>query len=254
MEIIKLFWRAYNGHVLMVAFLIGLFSTVMIGLQQALANAEASVKGSLPVIVFLQNNVTDAEAVTLQCSIKAQDSEIQSIEYTSKDQAYQEAMKNPNLSKSLLLLKSNPLPASLTLRYSDRAWWERSEPSEKLRALSTIQEIRWDPQAGSLFRSLHRWRLWSLRFSAFVGMVLLVWAFIGLYRVLSLQSGFLEIVVHLGIGFFGGALAWGLWGVGVHSIQAEIPTLRPAWVWLVPMLIGVVSALGCFGLEIRHAD
>ena len=254
MEFIKLFRLATIGHALIVAFMMGLFAMVMIGLQQVLVNAEASVQGSLSAAVFLQNNITDADAAALAQTIKTQDPEILSIAYTSKDQAFQEAIKDPNLAKSLLLLKSNPLPASFMIHYSDRAWWERSEPAENLRAFPGIQEIRWDPQARSLYRSLHRWRLWALRFSAFTGIVLILWAFIGLYRFLSLQSGFREMAVHLGIGLTGGALAWGLWGMGLRSIQAEISALHPAWVWAVPLAIGVFSALGCFGLDVRHAN
>ena len=65
MNFLKQFWRTFNGHVLVVAFLIGLFAVVMVGIQQALSRAESSVKGSLSLVVFLQNNVTDAEAASL---------------------------------------------------------------------------------------------------------------------------------------------------------------------------------------------
>jgi cell division protein FtsX len=247
-------WRAYNGHVLIIAFLVGLFGAVMIGIQQGLANAESSVKSSLVVAAFLQNNVTDADAASLAQALKNQDPEIQSIVYTSKDQAYTEAMKDPNLAKSLILLKNNPLPASLVLHYSDRAWWERSEPTEKLRGVPLIQDIRWDARARSMFLSLHRWRLWSLRVSMFAGVILLVWAFMGLYRVLLLQGETREISFMLIIGALGGALAWGVWGVGLRTFQAELSIGKPSWIWLIPLVVGLASSLGCFGLEIRHAE
>jgi hypothetical protein len=254
MENKNYFSRLLDGHVLIVAFMVGLFAAVMTGLQQTLASAEASVKSSLSVLVFLQNPVSDADAAQLMQQIQSQDHEVQSVLFTSKDQAYQEALKNPNLAKSLMLLKSNPLPASLLIRYSDRAWWERSDPSEKIKTLGAIQEMRWDPQAASLFRTLHRWRLWCMRFSAFILAVLAVWAFIGLYRFLSLQSTWPDILSQLSIGLIGGALAWSLWGAGLHSIQVELSPLHPIWAWLLPIVLGAVAALGCFGVEIRHAE
>src|SRR5438477_42047 len=163
MEIRNAFKQALNGHVLIVTFVVGLFATVIIGLHQSLSNAEAQVKNSLAVLVFLQTNQSDDEASQLAQRIKTQDPEILTVTFTSKAQAYQDALKDPGLAKSLLLLKSNPLPASLAIRLSDRAWWERTDPTENLKSIANIQEIRWDPQARSLFRALHRWRLWCVR-------------------------------------------------------------------------------------------
>jgi cell division protein FtsX len=254
MQIKKILWQAYNGHVLIIAFMIGLFAMVLIGLQQSLGRAEASVKEALSVVVFLQNDLSETDAETLVQSMKNQDPEIVSMTYTSKEQAYEEAMRDPNLAKSLVLLKNNPLPPSFMLRYSDRAWWERPEPARNLTDIPAIQEIRWDPQARSLFLSLHRWRLWVLRFSGFAAMVLLVWAFIGLYRFLLLNSRPREIAVTLGVGAAGGILAWGLWGVGLHTTHAEISVLNPVWLAAIPLAIGAATGMGCFGLEVRHAD
>src|SRR3954468_23804142 len=99
MEKLKVFLRAVNAHVLIVAFLIGLFAAVLIGVQQNLAQAEASLRSSLAVVVFFQNDLSDANSVIQ--GLRGQDREIENIEYTSKDQAYQEALKNPSLAKSL---------------------------------------------------------------------------------------------------------------------------------------------------------
>lgn len=254
MNFFKDIGKAYNGHVLITAFVVGLFTMVMIGLQQTLATAENSIKSSLVAVAFLQSNITDADAEALAKTIQAQDMDIVTVTYTSKEQALEEAMKDPNLAKSLLLLKSNPLPPSLSIRYSDRAWWERTEPTQSLHGMPTIQEIRWDPQAASLFRSIHRWRLWCLRFSAFTGVILMVWAFIGFYRFLALHSSMQEVLGVLVIGAVGGILAWGLWGLGLYSMKVEISVLRPLWVAAIPLVLGAVSALGCFGLEVRHAE
>ena len=101
---------------------------------------------------------------------------------------------------------------------------------------------------------MHHWRLWTMRFSAFVGVLLIVWAFIGLYRFLSLQGNARELLAHVSVGLFGGALAWGLWGISLRSAQADISSFHPAWVWLAPLVIGAVTAMGCFGLDVRHAE
>ena len=255
MEIKDYLRRAFNGHVLIVTFVMGLFATVMIGLQQSLANAESQVKNSLAVLVFLQTTVPDAEASQMAQRIKTQDPDILSIMYISKDQAYQDALKDPGLAKSLLLLKNNPLPASLVIRYSDSAWWERSDPAESLKSAANIQEIRWDPQARALFRTLHRWRLWCLRFSVFVLALLGVWAFIGLYRFLSLHSGLPEIAMQLMVGSIIGGFAAAIWSMGLRfSLQADFSSAHPAWGWALPVVIGAVAALGCYGIEFRHAE
>jgi hypothetical protein len=238
----------------MIAFVIGLFAVVLVGLQQILGKAELSIKNSLAVVAFMQEDLSDTDASALSDNWRSQDPEIVSIRYLSKEQAYQEAVKDPNLAKSLVLLKSNPLPASFTLQFSDRAWLERAEPAEKLKASGNIQEIRWDPQAHALFRSIRQWRSWAMRFSAFVGILLAVWAFIGLYRVLALHGAVADVLLTLALGALGGILAWGLWGLGLKSIHADVSPVSPVWVWLVPVAIGVISALGCFGLEVRDGD
>lgn len=254
MEILKTHWRVHYIYILLTAFVAGLFINVLTGLQQALAHAEHTVQSSLAVVAFLRDSVSDAEAADLMSSIKTQDPEALTTTYTSKDQALQEAMKDPSLAKSLLLLKNNPLPTSIRIQYSDRAWWERFEPGDKLHGIEAIQEVRWDPQAQALFRSLHRWRLWAMRFSAFVGVIFFVWAMVGLYRFLSLRGQASELFTTLGVGLAGGMLAWGVWCVGLRTAQAEISALQPFWMWLLPMLIGVVTAQGNFGLEARHAE
>jgi len=249
-----MFWRAYNGHVLIITFLIGLFAMVLIAVQQNLSKAETSVKTALGVVAFLQPNTSDADAQKLADSLKAQDPEILSVEFTSKEKAYEEAMRDPNLAKSLVLIKSNPLPPSLTIQYSEAVWQNRIQPTEKISPSSAIQEIRWDPQAYALYRSIHRWRVGCMRFSGFIGAMLLIWAIIGLYQMLSANNPGREIWVTLVVGVFGGTLAWGLWAIGLHSIQAEISALRPSWIGLLPVCLGLLAALGCFGFEVRHAD
>jgi cell division protein FtsX len=254
MEMFKQFWRANYAHVLITSFVVGLFVSVLISIHQTLARAEGSIKASLRVVTFLRDSVSEQEAADLGESIKLQDAELQEVSYTSKQAAMDEAMKDPGLAKSLMLLNSNPLPASFQLRYSDRAWWDRFEPAEKLRGHEAIQEIRWDAQAHALFRSLHGWRLWAMRFSGFVGVILLVWALMGLYRFLLVHGEPRDLGLTLAVGWAGGALAWGLWGLGVRSFQPDLSLFQPFWVWLLPMGMGIVTAQGSFGLEIRHAD
>jgi hypothetical protein len=254
MNFLKLLWRTYSAHVLMVAFLVGLFGAVLIGVQQSLASAESSLDASLSAVVFLQSTISDAEAGSLQETLRAQDPEIRSAEYLSRAQAYEEAMKNPALAKSLSLLKSNPLPPSITIRFSERALWERADPTEKIRSVNGLQEIRWDAQALSLYRNLHRWRMWGIRLSGFIAMMLLVWAFIGLYRVLAQQAAWLDVMSQLVVGAIGGALAWGVWGISLKSIQLDLPFIQPIYMQLLPLFIGIVAALGCYGLEVKRAD
>lgn len=174
-----------NAHVLMVSFLLGGVGALMIGLQQSLSTVEQAVRHQLNVAVFVQSAVSDPDAANWARALPATDPDIATITFIPRDEALQRAQGNPALVKSLLLLHENPFPASVVLQYKDRAWLERPEPALALRAMPQVQEIRWDPEARSVFRSLRQWRDWLSRLTFFALLMLFVWCFFGVYRFLA---------------------------------------------------------------------
>jgi len=231
----------------MLSFLLGVTSALLLGLQQTLGSAENAVKRSMAVAVLLSGSVNDAQATALLNSLKARDPEIESAVYMSKADALQEASKDPALAKSLMLLKENPLPASFVLRYSDRAWMERSEPAEPLKSLPEIQEIRWDAQARTVFRSLVQWRAWVLRLAAFAVMMLVVWSFFGVYRFLVLRAPVQPLMIQLGVGVVGGGIAVLLWEYALRCIGTDASVFRPDGFSFLPLVTGAAVAIACFG-------
>src|SRR5579872_1409837 len=239
--------RPNSAHVLLMAFFMSIAAALVFGLEQTLKSAEDSIKQSLLVSVFMQSSLSDEQAQKWGSQLQTKDSEIQNVNFISKDQALQEAQKDPSLARSLMILKENPLPSTFVLRYSDRAWLERDELATLLKSLPEIQEIRWDSQSRSVFRSLHQWRAWLIRFSAFSGVLLIVWAFMGIYQFLALRASLTEFAIQLLIGAVGGSIALALWGYTLQGLGPDAGVFRPSWFSMIPMLTGLVVAIGCFG-------
>src|SRR5690349_18155925 len=104
MEIRKRLIKPANAYVLMVSFLLGGVGALLIGLQQSLQTAEASILPALKVAIFIQPDVTDADAEKWATSLPRLDPDIESLTYISRQEALAKAQANPALAKSLLLL------------------------------------------------------------------------------------------------------------------------------------------------------
>ncbi len=254
MEIRKRLFNNTNAHVLMVSFLLGGVGALLIGLQQSLQNAEASIRPALKVAVFIQDNVPDVDAEKWANSLPSLDSELESVTYISRQEALEKAQGNPALAKSLLLLRENPFPASAILHYRDLAWMDRPEPALALKTQAQVQEIRWDPEARSVFRSLREWRAWLMRLTAFAMMMLLVWSFFGLYRFFSLKVPLSELLIHLGVGVIGGSLAVLTWGVALRGVGSDAALYRPESISFWPLITASLAALATFGWSVTDEN
>jgi hypothetical protein len=233
----------------MVSFLLGGTGALMIGLQQSLRSVEQAIRPELTVAVFIQGNISDQEAATWANALPASDPEIISAKFVSRADALQKAQANPALVKSLLLLRENPFPASVVLQYSDRAWLERPEPALALRSMRQVQEIRWNPEARSVFRSLRQWRAWLARLTVFALIMLFVWCFFGLYRFLAMKAPFPHLLMQLGIGLIGGSLAVTTWGLALRGIGNDAALYKPEAVSFWPLVAAIMAALATFGWQ-----
>jgi cell division protein FtsX len=248
------FFKPANAHVLMVSFLLGGIGALLIGLQQTLRTAEESIRPALKAVIFIQSNVTDDNAKKWADSLVLVDPEIQSATFISRQEALHAAQGNPALAKSLLLLRDNPFPASVVLLYKDSAWLSRPEPAMMLKNQSQVQEIRWDPEARSVFRSLRQWRVWLLRLSAFAVLMLAVWCFFGIYRFFAMKTPYAELFIQLGIGLIGGSLAMATWGFALRGIGQDAALYRPESVSIWPLVTALMAALATFGWKVSRED
>ncbi len=254
MLIRKRLFKPANAHVLMVSFLLGGIGALLIGLQQSLKAAEESIRPALKVVVFIQPNITDENVKKWSDSLLSLDPELASVAYISRQEALQKSQGNPALAKSLILLRDNPLPASVVLFYKDSAWLERPEPAMTLKSQAEVQEIRWDPEARSVFRSLRQWRTWLLRLSAFAVMMLAVWCFFGLYRFLVMKAPLSEMIIQLAIGLIGGGLAMATWGFALREVGQDAALYRPEAVSVWPLLSALMAALATFGWKVSNEN
>jgi cell division protein FtsX len=246
---IKLF-TATNAHVLMVSFLLGGTGALLIGIQQSLLTVEQAIRPELKVAVFIQPNITDQDAAQWARALPSKDPDIDSVNFVSQAEALQNAQGNPALVKSLLLLRENPFPASVTLQFNDRAWLERPEPALALRAMPQVQEIRWDPEVRSVFRSLRQWRVWLARLTVFALLMLFIWCFFGLYRFLVMKAPFAQLLIQLGIGLIGGSLAVTTWGLALRAIGNDAALYKPEAVSFWPLAAAIMTALATFGWQV----
>ncbi len=237
-------------HVLMLSFLMGGMGSVMVGLQDSLKMAELSVRSNLKVIVFIQQSVKDEIAKQWSESLPAQDAEIESVDFVSRQEALEKAQENPALVKSLILLRENPLPSTAIVRYKDSAWLERPEPAVGLQSAPEIQELRWDPEARSLFQKLRQWRVWVMRLSLFAVILMGIWASMGLYRYWLLRSQPRELLKQLGIGLVGGGLALLMIQLALHRVGLEASAFKPALHSPWPLVAAALASVATYGWKI----
>ena len=231
----------------MLSFLLCGAGAMIIGLQQALKAAEDYLRPALKVVVFLPSTVTDADGALWAGRLPAADPEIESVSFISRQEALQKAQGNPALAKSLILLRENPFPASVVLRYRDSAWLARPEPALSLKTQPQVQELRWDPQVRSTFRALRQWRVWLMRLTAFATIMVFVWSFLGAFRLVVLKAGLRELLTHLGFGILGGSFALLLLGAALRSVDTDAALFRPETLSLWPLVIAPLASMASFG-------
>jgi len=241
------FLEPSKGHVLMISLLFGLAGALMVGIQQALSEARAVLRSDLKMQAFLAVAPTDQDATKLSRAIQSADPAIQAITYQSKEQAFQEASKDPLFSKSLLLLKENPLPASFTIRFNDDAWSDRSDPSQNLRSFHEIQDLQWDASARTVFRSLTQWLNWFKRLDLVAAGLLAIWLLFGVGGFLSRRCPVGVLLPQLAVGMAGGAIAVGVWSLALRHLGADAAAYRPAMFSILPLVIGGVVGIASFG-------
>ena len=238
-----------RGQAFVTAFLVTLLAVFLVEAYQRLGFEARHQKDGLAVVVFLQTSLTDAQAQAWVEQLHQQDKEIESLVLTTKEQAYKKAAEDPTLAKSLLLLKENPQPATVVVRYSDQAWLQPVSPVERLKVLPSMGEIRWDPQTLSGWLSLQRWRR-ALRHLAMLLIALVgFWAFMGIYRALSLRLPLREIFLHVGWGLIGGSAAAAVWLATLRAAFEDSAMSLSSWL---PLGAGVAGALACIGIRFSH--
>src|SRR4051812_45683517 len=85
-----------------------LLGTLLAGLDRTLAQAQNALRPSLRVLVFMQNTWPDSQANEWGKKLRDQNPDIQNISFISRDQAYQEAVKEISVARALVLLRENP--------------------------------------------------------------------------------------------------------------------------------------------------
>jgi cell division protein FtsX len=230
-------------RMLFISFLVAGGGALCAGVQQSLRIAEEMARSSLKVAVFLSPALTDAEGEQWVKTLPNIDPAIESAEYISRDEALKRAQQNPMLGRSLLLLRKNPFPASVVIRYQGPAWFERSDPAIKLRDQPSVQEIRWDAELRSHFRSLWQWHLWLGRVGLTVFMMLVAGALVGFIRFLKTHRSWSELWIQGGVGLLGGGLAIGLWGIALQKVGTEAAAYRPTHLNFWPLLAGVLASM-----------
>jgi hypothetical protein len=240
-------FRTAGPPVFAFSFLLGLAAASFLGLHRALSVQEFEQRNALSVAAFLAPAVADADAQKLTDTLKSRDAEIQSVQLISKQDAYQDAQKDPALAKSLVLLKENPLPASLLIHYSDRAWLERGDPNDSLKAISQIQEIRWDPQTRANFRRAHEWGHWLLQLGELALGMLVLAALFGFYQFLSRRRPSIILAIHAGLGVAGAASACLALSFLARRLGDEAAMQRPALALWPPLLMGALAGIALVG-------
>jgi hypothetical protein len=230
-------------RIFLVSFLVAGGGALCAGVQQSLRMAEEMVRSSLKVAVLFSETLTEAEGEQWARVLPKMDAAVESAEYISREEALKRAEQNPLLARSLLLLRHNPFPASVVVRLQGQAWLERSDPASQWRVRSQIQEVRWDPELRSQYRSLRQWRIWLSRVGAAGLVLLLAGGLVGGFRFLKFRRPWSELWVKGGMGLMAGGLAIGLWGLALRWVGPEAASYRPTHLSFWPLVAGILGAL-----------
>lgn len=232
-------------HLILLCFLLGTAAVFVVGVLDTLQIAETFIRQNLKVVVLIQPAVADDAAKKWADGLLTQDPEIESVTFVSKAEALEKAQGNPALVKSLILLRENPLPSSVIIRYKDRVWLERPEPVAGIQPAPEIQEMRWDPEKRSTFQAIRQWRVWLLRIALLAVILLVVWTATGIYHALSVPPARVEVLVQLGAGFLGAGLALLVIGLSLQKVGGEAflykPHLNTPWPWITGLLTSVAT-------------
>ncbi len=249
----KELFKPTTAHVLMLSFLLGGMGVFFLGLQESLKKMEDNIRPSLKVIVFFQPALSEDDAKTWVSGLPAQDTALESVAYISRQEALERAQGNPALVKSLLLLRDNPLPATALLHFKDIAWLERPEPAISLRASPEVQELRWDPEARTSFRSVRQWRMWLARVSLVLVILMSAWCGLGLYHFWAARARRGELLVQLGLGLLGGGLSVLIFGLALRGLGADAAPYAPPLISPWPILAALMASLATFGWKVNDA-
>ena len=241
------FFRPATLHAFFAGFLLSTLAFFLSGLYHISAATENNLRENLFVTIFLRPALTDMDGAAVAKSIQDGDKEVVSTSFVSKEEALQQAERDPVLSKSLMLLKENPLPAFVTVRYSDAAWLQRDNPGEMLTGISQMQEMKWNPLNRAAFRKAHAWRRMAEATSIGLAVVLLFWFIAGVLHFVSSHLRF----EHLFSGALAGALGAGsAWLAEVFLIQrfgGEGTGILSAQLSLLPIITGIIIGMTLSG-------
>jgi cell division protein FtsX len=252
MMIYKKIFTPARAHVLMLSFFMGGAAAFVAGAQESLFFVESSIQPNLKVLLFLQPTVDEAAAKTWVNALSDNDPQVESAIFVSREETLEKAQGNPALVKSLMLLRENPFPSSVLLRYRDIAWLERPEPAMALRSAPEVLEIRWDPEARTTFRTLRQWRMWLMRISIFALVILGIWCTFGVYRFWAARAKAAEMIAQLGTGLLGGGLALVMLAFSLRALGVDAALFKPSSMSVWPLLVSGMSAIATFGWKGSH--
>jgi cell division protein FtsX len=223
-------------RVFFLAFAVGGLATLACGVARELDQAQEQVHSALTVAVFFQSNVPDDQSRSIAEGLRTQDPAIESMAYLSKEEAYAKASKDPLLSRSLMLLRENPLSAVAELHYSKDAWLTRQDPAQALQQLPGVQDIRWNASRRDALFAFEPWKKRVMKGLWIIAFALLIWTLGGIrFFALTLsewKKGFLFFIAGI-LGAASALLAW--------------PLILPGQPYpLLPLLFGSLIGMGSF--------
>jgi cell division protein FtsX len=231
--------------VLGLAAAVGGLATISCVAARGLTHAQVQILENLPVAVFFQSNLSDTQTRAIADALPRKDKGIEKVTYISREQAYAEASKDPLLSRSLMLLRDNPLSATAEIHYSLRSWIDHTDPSDSLRSTSGVQDIRWNAARRDALLAFEPWKIAITRTLWGVGLLLLLWSVGGVSLLASEAVRYKTGAAYFLTGLLGGAVMTLFW-VGVLP-RLGVTLLPLPWraVPLLPTLFGGLVGLGC---------
>lgn len=156
--------------------IVGMVISGSLLLMRRFERLQEHLRSRLLLVVTLSEEIRESERESIENKLKKSIDGIKRIAYTSPEEAFQEGMKNLQMSELLQVLGRNPFPGSYAIELSVEGWLNRSTSFEAVRQMPGIQMLQWDSSAVDLLAAMNRYRKTLWCFIVFLWSLVVAWA------------------------------------------------------------------------------
>lgn len=241
--------RFLNNNSFKAGFLAAFFSGMLLAARASLSAQRIPLESSLLVVAFFNRELPDDQARLIAVALPQRDPEIIHAQFVSKEEAFQSAQQRASFSRAMVLLKKNPFPSSVELRYRPRAWRDRNDPSSGLKDIPEIVEVRWSVPMRDAWKALDSWERCVREALAGLGAVLVLFAGFSAVQAFKTQPGLRPLGEAVWRGAAGALLSAAFVAAWIRRAGVLPQGIEWAYAVLLLILMGGLAGTAFFGYK-----